>query len=184
MEKTSESLISLINQVDKLSYQHWLYNEVFTWQWWTLIAVFIVCWITGIKFIERQKRFQILAFGLLVSIISLVLDLWGSGKALWLYRINVLPSIPALLPTDLGVMPVSLMLLYQYFKKWSSFIFFIVAVAFVFSFIFEPLLTWMNIYKVLRWEYYYSFPIYIAMGIACKLLFSRIEKNLGNAGQN
>lgn len=47
----------------------------------------------------------------------------------------------------------------------------------VFAFIAEPLLTYMDLYRLYSWRYFYSFPIYITLGIILKLLSDWLWQN-------
>jgi len=120
--------------------------------------------------------FEIFFYGSLISIYSVLLDDIGSYFVLWIYESQVLPITPRLNPIDLTIMPVTYMFVYQFLKKWKHFLLGQVILAFGASCLSEPLFTWMHIYLPLNWEFYYSFPIYLGMGIMNKWLVERIAK--------
>jgi hypothetical protein len=62
------------------------------------------------------------------------------------------------------------MLLYQQLPQWKTYMIVLTLLAAFGSFVVEPLFTWMKIYDLNTWEYIYSSPIYIAMGIFVKVV--------------
>ncbi|MDP4156135.1 MAG: hypothetical protein Q8929_10915, partial [Bacillota bacterium] len=76
---------------------------------------------------------------------------------------------------DNGILIVAHMTVYQFFRKWKSFIIANLVMAAIFTFIFEPLTVWLDIYQLDNWKYIYSFPIYVAKAVFLKWLVQRIN---------
>jgi hypothetical protein len=159
-----------------ISYEHWLRYEVFTFDWWFLLALSIIPWIIWWKVLDKNRVNEIIMFGLLVGLISVIIEYIGEYIALWWgYKIKLFPGVTLLFPFDLTVLPVSYMLVYQYFPKWLSFFIGMFILSFGAAFVFEPILDWMDIYVLLTWKYVYSFPIYFVMGLFFKWLVKKIK---------
>ncbi|OCL27064.1 hypothetical protein U472_06165 [Orenia metallireducens] len=162
--------------INKLALKHWLKNTLFSYQWWLLIVVLILPWILLWKLLDKSNRYQILLYGFITMVLVILLDSLGINLMLWAYSYQILPFSRQLLhPINLSFLPVSYMLIYQYFRGWQSFFITHTILALFNSFLFEPWLVEINIYERLSWKYIYSFPIYILMGVSIKLIVDRLK---------
>ena len=169
-EDLLEKMLAYKIQYKNVSLEHWATAEFGLWTWWlSLILVFLPLYI-GWKFLDKKRVVEIAFFGLLVMIISSYLDVLGSEFIWWEYPVLLIPNLPLIFPIDFAVIPVIFMFIYQYFPKWKGFILVNVSISVVFSFVMEPLMIWMNLYRLVSWKLYYSFPIYILMAIFCKFI--------------
>lgn len=148
--------------------EHWLYNDLFRGNWWLNLVLTFVPWIIWWKIVDKEKVFQILTYGLLVSILSILLDIIGVNLVWWGYPDKLLPMVPPVFPIDITIVPIINMLLYQYFPTWKSFLKAKIVVAAAYSFIFEPVLVKMNLYALHTWKHWYSFPTYIIMALSLR----------------
>ncbi|GAB6158572.1 hypothetical protein JCM39194_17720 [Desulfotomaculum varum] len=156
--------------------QHWLHHDLLTLQFWLLIILLIAPWIIWYKLIAKKRLCEILLFGMIVSIIATTLDEFGCQLNLWEYVYDIEPLFPRLIPVNFTVLPVSYMLLYQYFKSWRSFLAAGFVMSALFSFLAEPVLVWIGIYQMLHWKHTYSFPIYIIIAVLVKWLTELVLK--------
>jgi len=158
-----------------LSYEHWLRYELFTFDWWFLLIISIIPFIIWWRLLDKNRMNEIILFGLFVGLISVIIEYIGEYIALWWgYKIKLFPGVTLFFPFDLTILPVSYMLVYQYFPKWRSFFIGMIGLSFGAAFIFEPLLDWMDIYVLNTWKYIYSFPIYLVIGLFFKWLLKRM----------
>jgi hypothetical protein len=51
----------------------------------------------------------------------------------------------------------------------------------IFCFVFEPILVWGGFYEIIKWKYYYGFPIYIMMAIFIRWTVIKIYTIAENA---
>lgn len=70
---------------------------------------------------KKTKLLEIVTYGLIVSFLSTILNLFGTEFVLWGYPNNLVPVAPLLFEIDLGFLPVIYMLIYQYFPDWIKF---------------------------------------------------------------
>ena len=105
-------------------------------------------------------------------VISLTLDSLGMQVKMWHYLYPIVPYIPAYLPYDMTLMPVSIMFLLQ-FKPDINPIYKGVAFGFLAAFVGEPFFKWLDIYDPLKWKYIYSFPFYILIYLGADWISKR-----------
>jgi hypothetical protein len=154
--------------------EQWLQDTVFTWQWWLLVALFIAPWILWCSVVEKKRIAAIVLLGMFALATASWMDDLGTDLVLWYYPYKLLPVYPQLVPINYAVLPVVYMLIYQYFRPWRSYIAAMVVMAALFSFVAEPVLDYLGMYKMLRWQHYYSFPIYVFIAIVFRWLVERI----------
>ena len=176
MEESSKEIVDLTKKLHEIVLERWLKSEVFTWQWFTIVIIFLSFWYVGIRFIDRKRIFRLSGYAFFVTIVTMILDVAGTCTSLWYYPIKALPYIPRLLPTDIAVVPVTYMLAYQKFPKWKSFLIAMTVISLIFTFVAEPLMALMGLYILLKWKYIYSFPIYIFIGVLSKSFFDFMER--------
>lgn len=171
-----KKLIELTGQIREVRNHHWLTDVVFTFNWWFLLILTIVPWVLWWKLVDKKRVVEILLCGGLISIYAVLLDDAGSYFLLWIYKYQLLPISPRLNPIDLAVMPVTFMIVYQYFKSWKSFFIAQLILAFGAAFLAEPLFKKMDIYLPLHWHFVYSFIIYLILGIFNRWFVNRLLK--------
>jgi hypothetical protein len=169
-----DELLNIKIRYRDLSVQHWLNYELFTWVWWLGIFSTIVPLIVWWKVVDRKRILELTVLGLIVNVSATFLDIFGSEFALWEYRIRILPHIPLLFPVDSIVLPVINMLIYQSFPKWKKFLIANTIAAAGMAFIIEPFVVLIGQYKLINWQYIYSFPIYIIICVFSKIVTERI----------
>jgi hypothetical protein len=119
---------------------------------------------------------EIFLYGALISMYSILLDDIGSYYLFWIYKYQLVPISPRLNPVDLTIMPVTYMIVYQFFRGWKPFLIAQTILAFGAAFLTEPVFTKMNIYLMLKWNFFYSFFIYIFLGAFNKWFVEKMVK--------
>lgn len=150
----------------------WLTMVVFSWHWWVDVGLAILPWILWRIVRDKEQANRLLYAGFATMLMATYLDIVGMTQGLWTYHTWVIPLMPEFLPWDLSVMPVMAMLFYQFKPKinpWIKGAFF----GALGSFVSEPIFEWLDIYERLNWEYYYSFPIYIAVYMIGYFIYKR-----------
>ncbi|MBM6617831.1 CBO0543 family protein [Bacillus suaedaesalsae] len=161
-------------EIAKQAIDLWQHEVVFSWRWWLGVIITIFTWLFWIKYHNKESRYRLLLAGFFVTTVSISFDALGVQLGLWSYRYEVFPTIPAYLPYDLALMPVVIMSMIQYkpyyspFKK--SFIF-----GFLTAFVGEPLIVLTDIYKIEKWHFANSIPIYIFIYLIAHWLTTRKE---------
>jgi len=156
-----EEIQNLLHKLEKMRTEYWLHHDLFSFQWWLLLVIFIGPWIIWLRYVQRDRIKEILLFGTLLMILVGFLDDIGVHYNLWSYPYKLTSVVPRLVAIDYGIIIVAHMSVYQYFRSWKSFLTANVVMATVFSFVCEPITVWLGIYRLDNWEYAYSIPIYV-----------------------
>lgn len=169
-----EPILEAKRRLYELQYEHWLQNELFTWQWWALLAMLIVPWVVWWRLVDRRRTASILCYGLVIMFLVITMDALGIVFEYWIYPIKLIPIIPHLVPIDWSMLPVWHMLIYQYFPRWRAFALAELAASVLLAFAGEPFAEWIGIYRVVNWYHHWSVPIYWAKALAGKWLVDEV----------
>lgn len=152
----------------------WLSDIVFTWQWWILVSLLIAPWILWWRLVDKKRFIEICLLGMFVLATASWMDDLGTELILWYYPYKIVPVYPQIIPINYAVLPATYMLIYQYNSSWRSYIKAVSIMAALYSWVAEPFLSYLGIYKLLSWNYSYSFPIYILIGISHRWILERV----------
>jgi len=166
--------VELQKLLTSLRINEWLREDFFHFRWFFLLGSFIFSAFVWCKLVDKSRLPEIILHAGLTTILTLVLDEMGEELTLWEYPADIIPIFPPLSSVDLASLPMIYSLIYQYYKTWKSFLWATLIMATVFCFIFEPLLVWSDFYQLLKWKYYYGFPIYITMAIFIRWMVLKI----------
>ncbi|MDR7865750.1 MAG: CBO0543 family protein [Sporomusaceae bacterium] len=167
-------IAEMTRQLSQARTENWYATDLYTWQWFFLIALFILPWVAFHCLAHRRKLPRLILFGLILMFVTMGLDLLGYELGRWYYPYKIAPFGPFVAFVDHAPFPVIFMLLYQYLSGWGVFAAGVVVTAAVFAFVFEPALELMGLYMPLEWEFYYSFPVYILLPLFARWLTESI----------
>ncbi|WP_456273396.1 CBO0543 family protein [Bacillus sp. AK031] len=164
-----------LQKVNDLEYQAmlhdvsgWLNNELFTADWWLLLAFLILPWILWSRLFDRNRVIELLLFAMFTIQLTTVLDILGTELNFWYYPTSLIPIFPRAFPFDISMVPVGLILVYQYAQTWKAFRNWLLLMAAVYAFIGEPFCVWQELVIYSKWNYFYSFLYYIVTGISIR----------------
>lgn len=171
-ETAAHEVIAAIEfQLTHMRIDEWLHHDLFAWQWWLMLAVLIIPWFFWWKKVDRTRLMEIILLGMMVFIISSYLDAVLSELGLWVYHYWIIPLWPRLIAADWSVLPLTYMFIYQkYGSSWRVFITAMTITSALYSFVGESFLIWIGVYELHGWQHYYSFPIYLGIGVLVKWL--------------
>ncbi|NLP49296.1 CBO0543 family protein [Bacillus sp. RO1] len=158
----------------------WLEHVVFSWRWWTMVAIFITLWTLFWKLKKTKHLPRISIFGLLWIIVASNLDGLGYELGLWGYTYNLSPFLPKSYIFDYCLIPITYMLLYQYFQEGKGFFYANIVLAIGASLIAEPVAEKLRLYIPFHWSFYISVPLYILIAYILKLITEKICKSILN----
>jgi len=165
-----EMIYELECQLTQIRVENWINQDLFSYQWWILVAALFIPWLLWWKWVDKARLSEIVIFGTIALIITSFLDAVLSELGLWEYNYYVIPYWPRLISADFAIVPITYMLAYQYFGRWKGFLLAMFIISVIFTWVGEPLLVWAGIYTLHKWKYVYSLPIYIALGALVKYL--------------
>lgn len=171
-----EEIVKLQEQYYRSEKSFFWEHVLFSGQWWLLLALLVFMWLLWLRLVDRERIKSILIVGLITGLLAVVLDDYGISRVLWAYPYKLTYISSRLNPVDLALIPVSYMLIYQYFRKWLSYLAICAVFASGGSFIVEPLFARIDIYWLIDWHYAYSAPIYMAIGILVKGVVGYLER--------
>ncbi|MEW9671099.1 CBO0543 family protein [Ammoniphilus sp. 3BR4] len=176
MMNPKDKMIQLQKQIHEITLEHWLDEVFLSFHWWIIIIVTIGWIIIWWKLVDRKRLTEVLLYGAFIALLSTFADVFGWNFGLWSYHNKLIPICTPLIPIDLIIIPMTYMLIYQYYTSWSSFLVANSIVAVVFAFIGENILEWMEFYQPLKWKHIYSVPGYLGMAVLFKWLMIQVKQ--------
>jgi hypothetical protein len=170
-----QEYINTQQKMTDLRIDYFFQEVLFSFQWWFLIAMTIVSWVTWWKLVDRERLKTILLCGLLIMVLTIVFDDIGLTMSLWTYPYQVILFMSRMNAVDMAILPVAYMLIFQFYPRWKSYTIAIFLFALFAAFIAEPLFAALGMYIKLKWQYAYSVPIYVAMGVFVKWLINKVD---------
>lgn len=178
-ESGVSTAIELQKLLTQLRISEWLESDLFHFRWFFLVGVFVFSAFVWCKLVDKSRLPEITLHAGITASITLILDEMGEELTLWEYPADIIAIFPPLSAVDLASLPMIYSLIYQYCTTWQSFLKTTLIMASIFCFLLEPLLVWSGFYQLLKWRYYYGFPIYILMAISIKWLMMKIYAAAG-----
>ncbi|EIW16392.1 MULTISPECIES: hypothetical protein [Pelosinus] len=175
----SAAEIEIQKMLTSVHIEKWLQEDVFQFKWWLLLGLFTLTIALWWRMLNKARIPEILLYTVLTTIVMMSIDECGEELILWVYPIYLLPVFPVITAINLLFVSLVLSLTYQYFPTWKSFSSAAIIISGLLSFIFEPALAWADFYRLLNWNYGYSFLLYIAVALFIRgvvvLIFSIAE---------
>ncbi|MCM3708070.1 MULTISPECIES: CBO0543 family protein [Cytobacillus] len=166
---------TLREKLSDVSLEHWLNEDLFSFNWWLLLAASILPFFIWLRLVDKSRFFEILAFGLICAIFACFLDVVGVSFLLWGYPDKLFHFIPPLVPADFVVIPVSGMLIYQNFSTWKSYAAATVGLGILFAYIIEPLFSLLDMFVLIHWKHTYSLIGFILFFLSIRLLILALK---------
>lgn len=174
--------VEIQRQLTSIHIDEWLRDDVFHLRWWLLLSLLLIFLLVWWKAADKSRLYNVCLFAALAAIVSMGINEYGEELTLWDYPTDIIPIFPPLTSINLISLPLIYSIVYQYFKTTKSFIWATLIVTAIICFIIEPILAWMGLYQLIKWRYYYSFPIYSVMAICIRAIVNKIndinEKNI------
>lgn len=167
-------MLELKRELSRLSFEHWLNYEFLTWRWCLKLLIISASITIFIKYLDRKRALETVAYGLLVCLISLTFDDIGTAYALWEYPVRIVP-FQFSTTHDFVVIPITYLLVYQRFEKWKQFLIANAIIAIIASLVMEPVFVALNYYIPLTWKHIYSLPIFFVIAIFSKLVIGKLK---------
>ncbi|RAP78177.1 CBO0543 family protein [Paenibacillus montanisoli] len=177
-----EKVLESIKQTSTLFHEHWKTYSLFSTQFWviillTLIGVFIV-W----RLVDKSRLLGLLFYGLIWTAVAQLLDTIGTSYVLWEYPIKVTPMYTVFI-NNVFYLPLSFMLIYQYFRSWLSYLIASLIYSALVAFVIEPIHIWADLYLLINWKLIYSFPIYFVLAVLIRWFVDKVQSIQASAQQ-
>lgn len=173
-------IAELTRQLTRARIENWQATDLYTWQWFLLIALLILPWVAFHYLADRRQLPRLMLFGFIIMFITMAFDLLGYEGSFWYYPYKIFPFGPFIAFVDHAPVPVIYMLLYQRLPSWRAFALAAALTAAVFAFVLEPLMVSIGIYQPIKWQYHYSYPLYLVLPLvgrwATEAIFTAPER--------
>jgi hypothetical protein len=111
-----------ITEANQLTIEAVMDAFLFTWQWWIALAMMIGPWVIWAIFRDRKTSARLFSAGLLIMILSEIMDAVGVSFGKWAYPVKVIPIATVSFSFRLSVLPVFAMLLLQVKPRFNAFL--------------------------------------------------------------
>ncbi|WP_407870695.1 CBO0543 family protein [Paenibacillus sp. P36] len=185
LDQDYEKISDLQSQLIHLKINFWIQYDLFKLHWWILLIVTILPWLIWWKYVDRSKFNILITYGLLWMILSILLDDIGIALGLWQYPLELFSFVPPLFPADITILPITYMLIFQYFPKKSSFLIATLSSASLFSYIIEPIFISFNLYRPSNnWKHYYTLIVIIILSYTIKWITIKLQDHVDHNQTN
>lgn len=171
---TWQNMIQFVEKASFMKKQYFLEQVLGSYQWWLLLGMAILPWVTWGLLVCKPDLRRIVLTGFFTATLTSVFDEIGVSLSFWAYPYQLVYFTSWLIPVNLAVIPVAFMLFYQYFRTWKTYMMMVILFSLFAALIAEPVFDRMHIAVVIHWKYVYSPPFYIAIGACAKWLADEI----------
>jgi hypothetical protein len=171
-----KQIVELQKNLSHLQKEYWIHSDFLSFPWWMITIVNIAFIIIFLLLIDRQRILHVIIAFLVAFIVIGMSDEIGTKFNLWQYPHQFLYFTTRFNAVDFGAVPCLIALLYQYCSKWKYFIIGNILISLFISFVGTPLFVKIGIYKLVNWNYFYSFLVTLFCTIVVKVIVDFIIK--------
>jgi len=153
------------------SYQQWISTEFFSFGWFVIIGVLVIVYGIWLKIVDKSRIQSILLLGSLSAIGFIIADMvLISYLGVADYKIRIFPWQPPIFIVSITIAPILLMLIYQYTSSWSGYTLWTGIAMAVLAFGLLPIYSFLGIYQLVKWNYFYQFLLMFTDGVIARVL--------------
>ncbi|CAG9623255.1 CBO0543 family protein [Sutcliffiella rhizosphaerae] len=165
-----------IRKNNKIEWQYWLDNDIFSLKWWIIVLISVVFLLIFLALIDKQ-RIKLISIAFLVTFILVaIVNEGGYFFGLWSYPHQFVPFLKNVNAVDFLTIPVILTLLYQFFSRWKYFLIANIIVLLLIAYVAVPLFVYFKFYVLYKWNYTLSFVTLFIVSICVKVMVDWINK--------
>lgn len=173
--------VELVHQIRgqlwEITFNRYLTQELFSWQWWGLIALLAVFYTVWWRLVDKRRLVEILLFGSFMAVTAAVVDIAGVTAARWQYNVRLFPILPAPFPFDYTVIPIMLMLAHQYGTTWGRYLGLAAVAGAIFYFVIIPAFVAAGMMTFFDFIPYVLFvPFMVAAAVARVTIIAVVRK--------
>lgn len=170
-----QKIQSLNEQADKLELKYWLNHDLFSGHWWFIALINLFFLFLFILFIDKQ-RIQLITIALLFSFILVgIINELGYYFKWWSYPHQFISPLRTMNAVDFLTVPVIITMIYQFFHDLRFYLSISIIVILALTFIGIPIFVHFDLYRILNWNYFYSFLTLLAISIIVKMFTDLIQ---------
>ncbi|WP_285716349.1 hypothetical protein [Pelosinus sp. IPA-1] len=174
---TNEQLLQTSKYLNNIILSKWLSDQFLSPLWIGFVLAVLFSYAIFFYFADKKRIVELLLFGSLVAVAFSVYSSVGQLFGFWATLFRLVPLQQNFFMSDLTILPLSAMLLYQYSNSWKSFVVATVIWAGLFAFGFNSILVRLNAFIYLTpFGPYIDFVFLIIIGtIARGLLITLLS---------
>jgi hypothetical protein len=157
------------------SYQRWISQELFSFQWFFIISVMFILYIVWIKLVDKRRLKDLLLFGSFISVVGAFIDIVGVSTGLWEYKVRLFPFSPALFPFDYTIVPILYMLVFQYTSTWRGYLIGSLLASAINCFAVNPIYVMVGILRYRKFNYFYLFIVIFVLTTIIKAIYNWVS---------
>jgi hypothetical protein len=175
---TNELFHQLQLQIWNITWNRYITEELFSYQWWGMLILLSALYAIWIKLLDKSRAFEIILFGSFVAVQSVMVDIAGYSMGLWQHNIRLLPIVPGVFPLDFTVVPILLMFAHQYGSTWSKYIIWSALASLLFSFVISPAFQLTGIKAYFNWHFAYFVFLVMVVAVISRLVIQMVAKTV------
>ncbi len=110
-------------ELERLSMERWLSDEVFSFGWFLMLGILIVFYAVWLKLLDKRRITELLLIGSLTAVVKSLNSMFlGQLLGLAEYTIRLVPAQSNIFITSLTISPIIVMLAEQYSSTWGGYI--------------------------------------------------------------
>ena len=126
-------------------------------KYWGIVATIIIAYIVWYRLTDKTRLAYLLFYGSLVTVMTSLVDLYGTTAGLWYYKVPLAPFLTSVFLRDWTLVPLTYMLVQQYSPNWRQFFIWNAVGAFFLSVIVVQILSVLDIIQFMKWTYLNGF---------------------------
>jgi hypothetical protein len=171
---TIDDIIKASDTLRKLMQDKWLSQDLFSIRWWGLVSFLVFSYVLCFKLLDKKRFVELLLFGSLMSVFSVVADVFLTSLNLFIYKTSIFPIKPSIFIYDITAMPLYYMVLYQHATDWKKYSIVATLASLFMGYVFTPLLVKLGYLQFIRWSNTKAFLTIIVIGFLTKAVISLI----------
>jgi hypothetical protein len=179
VKKEQLELIEQIRKAEIAQSQRWVeywyeHSHYLTWQFWVVLAMFVLPLIILILFIDRRKIFLLGFYGYSVHIFFSYTDIFGANNGLWTYPYKLLPILPASITLDASLIPVIFILYYQYLlNHGKNYYLWMLGLCLGLAYVLKPLMVGLGLFHFGgKEDFFILFLGYVFVALISKIIMN------------
>lgn len=155
------------------SYQDWVSNQLFSFNFFLIIIVNAIFYIIWFKLLDKSRISHLLLIGSSSAVFYLIGDMIVFGfLGLAEFKVSLTPLEPPVLILSVTIAPLIIMLVQQYKPSWGGYLLWTsIGMAFL-AFVILPIYSVVGIFQLHNWNYFYQFLYFIISALIIKVIYN------------
>lgn len=159
-------------ELSRLSIQHWVSNEVFSFGWFLILGVLLIVYGIWLKLLDKKRAVPLLLIGSLAAFAYLwQIIIFDNILGLVSFNIRLLPMPVPLFIHGVTIAPIIIMISEQYATSWKSYMLRSGIGFAILCFALIPIDMLIGIAQFHNWNVFYHFLAFFGLSIIVRLVF-------------